>query len=89
MNTNSSKPASPLQFPIATPPVPGEPLEVADGVLWIRMPLPFALDHINLWLIEDGDGWTLVDTGIASDSTKRLWAAVLAHPALKGKRRGV
>lgn len=61
------------------------PLEVAQGVLWLRMPLPFALDHINLWLLEDGKGWTLIDTGIANAETKALWEAVLAHPALGGK----
>ena len=37
-----------LQFPHDTPPPPGQALEVAPGVLWLRMPLPFALDHINL-----------------------------------------
>jgi glyoxylase-like metal-dependent hydrolase (beta-lactamase superfamily II) len=54
-------------------PTPGEALQVAEGVWWIRMPLPFALDHINLWLLEDGDGWTLVDTGIGSEATWALW----------------
>ena len=42
----------------------GETLPVAPGVVWLRSPLPFKLDHINLWLLEDGDGWTVVDTGI-------------------------
>lgn len=55
-------------------PGPGETIEVADGVFWIRMPLPFALDHINLWLLEDGDGWILVDTGFNSAVTRDLWA---------------
>ncbi len=50
-------------------PQPGEAINVADGVWWIRMPLPFALDHINLWILEDGDGWTLVDTGFATLTT--------------------
>ncbi|MGZ5078696.1 MAG: MBL fold metallo-hydrolase [Usitatibacter sp.] len=54
-------------------PTPGEALKVAEGVWWIRMPLPFALDHINLWLLEDGDGWTLVDTGIGAQVTWDLW----------------
>jgi glyoxylase-like metal-dependent hydrolase (beta-lactamase superfamily II) len=54
-------------------PAPGESIEVAPGVLWIRMPLPFALDHINLWLLEDGDGWTLVDTGFGVQATWDLW----------------
>ena len=45
-------------------PATAETREVARGVHWHRMPLPFKLDHINLWLLEDGDGWTAVDTGI-------------------------
>jgi glyoxylase-like metal-dependent hydrolase (beta-lactamase superfamily II) len=62
-----------------TLPPPGETIEVADGVRWLRMPLPFALDHINLWLVDDGDGWTIVDCGLNSDTTKSLWPQVLAH----------
>lgn len=52
--------------------------EVAPGVFWLRMPLPFALDHINLWLLRDGDGWLLVDTGFSLDSVKTHWEAILA-----------
>jgi glyoxylase-like metal-dependent hydrolase (beta-lactamase superfamily II) len=40
------------------------------------MPLPFALDHINLWLLEDGAGWTIVDTGYAMARTKELWEQI-------------
>jgi len=54
-------------------PQPAEAIKVAQGVWWIRMPLPFALDHINLWLLEDGDGWTLVDTGYGVEATWALW----------------
>jgi glyoxylase-like metal-dependent hydrolase (beta-lactamase superfamily II) len=54
-------------------PQPAEAIEAAPGVWWIRMPLPFALDHINLWLLEDGDGWTLVDTGYGVEATWELW----------------
>jgi glyoxylase-like metal-dependent hydrolase (beta-lactamase superfamily II) len=43
------------------------------------MPLPFALDHINLWLVEDGDGWAIIDTGIASEAIKGLWEHIVAH----------
>ncbi len=46
---------------------------MAEGVWWIRMPLPFALDHINLWILEDGDGFTLVDTGYGVEATWTLW----------------
>jgi len=49
----------------------------APGVHWLRMPLPFALDHINLWLIEDGDGYTAVDTGYGTAPTHALWEKVL------------
>lgn len=59
----------------------GQTLEVADGIRWVRMPLPFALDHINLWLLADGDGWTLVDTGYNSDPTRAIWKRVLAGAA--------
>jgi glyoxylase-like metal-dependent hydrolase (beta-lactamase superfamily II) len=59
-------------------PAPGEAIAVADGIWWIRMPLPFALDHINLWLLEDGDGWTLVDTGYGVQATWDLWERHLA-----------
>ena len=59
-------------------PETGDAIEVAEGVLWVRMPLPFALNHVNLFLLEDGDGWTLVDTGIASTEIKQAWDAVLA-----------
>jgi hypothetical protein len=43
-------------------PEPGEPFRVAEGVWWLRFPMPLSLDHINLWLLEDGGGWTIVDT---------------------------
>jgi glyoxylase-like metal-dependent hydrolase (beta-lactamase superfamily II) len=69
----------PLRFPATTPPVPGEPLPIAPGVLWLRMPLPFALDHINLWLVEDGAGWTIVDTGYATAATMAAWERIFAR----------
>jgi glyoxylase-like metal-dependent hydrolase (beta-lactamase superfamily II) len=64
-----------LAFPFPEPPPPGTTLEVATGVHWLRMPLPFALDHINLWLLEDGDGFTLVDTGYGDATTRAIWEA--------------
>lgn len=60
-----------------TLPEPGSTIELAPGVRWIRMPLPFALDHINLWLLRDKvdgvDGWTIIDCGISRDELKVLW----------------
>ncbi|HNE43572.1 MAG TPA: MBL fold metallo-hydrolase [Rhodocyclaceae bacterium] len=67
-----------LEFPHLLPPPSGTTVEVAPGVLWLRMPLPFQLDHINLWALRDGDGWTLVDTGFADEGTRSAWVAVLA-----------
>jgi len=69
----------PLHFPVATPPGAGETLRIAPGVEWLRMPLPFALDHINLWLLEDGPGWTIVDTGYAMTETTARWERVFAE----------
>ncbi|HEY5799175.1 MAG TPA: MBL fold metallo-hydrolase [Burkholderiaceae bacterium] len=70
---------SQLQYPHGdTLPAAGATLELAPGVLWVRMGLPFALDHINLWLLHDGDGWTVVDCGVATDATKASWDSVFA-----------
>ena len=74
-----------LDYPCGDPPAAGATSEVAPGVLWVRMPLPFALRWINLWLLEDGDGWTVVDTGIATDDSRSLWRAIFASPRLRGK----
>ena len=62
-------------------PPPGTLFEVAPGVHWLRMPLPMAgLDHINLWLLEDGDGWVIVDTGLNTDITRAHWQALFDGP---------
>jgi glyoxylase-like metal-dependent hydrolase (beta-lactamase superfamily II) len=62
-----------LDFPIDGFPGPGETIEVAPNIFWLRMPLTASLDHINLWLIEDGEGWAIVDSGFANDATRDLW----------------
>lgn len=67
-----------LQFPHAAAPVPGASMEVAPGLRWLRLPLPFALDHINLWLLQDGADWTIVDCGIATDASRGLWEQIFA-----------
>jgi glyoxylase-like metal-dependent hydrolase (beta-lactamase superfamily II) len=72
---------SALEFPFAEAPAPGALRSVAPGVHWLRMRLPFALDHINLWLLEDGDGWTLVDTGLGDAPTRAQWEELLAGAA--------
>ena len=67
-----------LEYPFPQPPASGELREVASGVFWLRMPLPFALEHINLWLLADGDGWTIVDCGFGTDETRALWEQIFA-----------
>ena len=62
-----------LDYPFAAPPEPGTVTEVAPRVFWLRMPLPFALDHINLWLLADDDGFTLVDCGFGDAATRAIW----------------
>lgn len=65
-----------LVYPLSDVPAPARLVEVAPGVHWLRMPLPFALDHINLWLLRDGDGWTIVDCGYATEMVKNLWERI-------------
>lgn len=66
-------------------PAAGETFEVAPGVHWIRFPLPMGgLDHINLWALDAGDGWALVDTGIALPGAGKAWDALFKGP-LAGK----
>jgi len=72
------KPSEPIEYPIAEQPAPGQAPEIAPGVRWLRMPLPFELNHINLWLLEEDDGWTVVDTGLNLDEIKRHWETALA-----------
>jgi glyoxylase-like metal-dependent hydrolase (beta-lactamase superfamily II) len=67
-----------LEYPYPDVPAPGTTVEVAPGVRWLSMPLPFQLDHINLWLLDDFDGWTIVDCGIANAETRALWETVFA-----------
>ena len=75
----------PLAHPHPAPPPMGGTIEVAPGLLWARLPLPYRLDHVNVYLIEDGDGWALIDAGIGTEATKEAWEVILAGP-LAGKR---
>lgn len=82
-----------MHYPYEQLPDAGTALEIVEGLRWIRMPLPFALDHVNLWLIADHDvdadvdantstsvtGWAAVDTGIALDGVKAHWQQLLTQ----------
>ena len=73
-----------LRYPWETPPEEGKAIEVAEGVLWMRLPLPMKLDHVNVYALDDGDSWTLVDTGFASRRGRAIWTRLLEGP-LGGK----
>ena len=78
-------PPEKLRFPFPRPPAAGELSEIAPGILWLRLPLPFRLNHINIFLIDDGDGWAVLDTGIANKVTREIWEALAAGP-LAGRK---
>jgi glyoxylase-like metal-dependent hydrolase (beta-lactamase superfamily II) len=62
-----------LDYPFDAPPRAGEAGEVAPNILWLRMPLPFALDHINLWMLRESSAFTQVDCGYGDTATRELW----------------
>ncbi len=66
-----------LHYPWPDVPALGTWTTLRPGVHWVRMPLPFALDHINLWVLDDEvdgrAGYTVVDSGISSDVTRQAW----------------
>lgn len=73
-----------IAYPFPEPPSEGAAVEVAPGIIWLRLPLPLALDHVNVFALDDGDGWTIVDTGMASNRTRAIWQGLIAGP-LAGK----
>ncbi|WP_068545449.1 MBL fold metallo-hydrolase [Thalassotalea crassostreae] len=79
INDHESK----LNYPFSIPEKYQKQL-IGDGIYWFRVPLPFKLDHINLYLIEDGDGWCLIDTGMGTNYSKQYWQDV-EHNILDNK----
>jgi glyoxylase-like metal-dependent hydrolase (beta-lactamase superfamily II) len=73
-----------IQHPWETPPPRGGATEVAPGILWLRIPLPMALDHVNVFALDEGDSWTIFDTGLHSEQSVALWEELLAGP-LQGR----
>ena len=69
-----------LSFPWEAPPPEGEALEIAEGVLWARLPLPMALDHVNVYFLREDRGWTMVDTGFDTKRTRGILDALKAGP---------
>ncbi len=73
-------PTAVIDYPWPDPPGEGKAIEVAPGVLWARLPLPMALDHVNVYALADDDGWTLIDTGMASRRSRAIWQKLLDGP---------
>ena len=73
-----------IHYPFDQTPRPGELVKVAPGVFWLQIFMPFTLNHINLWLLEDDDSWSVVDTGLSNYESRKLWELVIAK-YLKGK----
>lgn len=78
---------SKINYPFPEPPAEGEAIAVADGVLWMRLPLPMALDHVNVYALDDGDSWTIIDTGFDTKKSRAIWEKLLTGP-LTGKPVG-
>ena len=73
-----------LDYPFTAPAADGSALELVPGVFWVRMPMPMALDHINVYLLDDGDGWYLVDTGLNTGKSREIWQ-LLAQRYFNGR----
>ncbi|MFC0199833.1 MBL fold metallo-hydrolase [Paracoccus rhizosphaerae] len=73
-----------IRTPHPAPPAEGEAMTIAPGVLWMRLPLPMALDHVNVYALEDDDGWTVVDTGFDSRRGRAIWDGLRDGP-LQGR----
>ncbi len=74
-----------LEFPYSEPPKTGVAIEVRPGIFWARLALPFRLNHVNIYLVEDGAGLALIDTGIDNAASRAAWEALLEGP-LAGRR---
>ena len=73
-----------IRYPFEDIPAQGEAVTVAEGVLWLRLPLPMALDHVNVYAFDEGDSWTIIDTGFDTKKTRAIWRDLMAGP-LQGK----
>src|SRR3569833_642737 len=65
--------ADALRYPWENHPGHDQVVEVMPGVLWLRLKLPFRLNHVNIYLLADGDGWTAVDSGFGNEDSLAAW----------------
>ncbi len=71
--------AAQVSYPFEQSPDTGQAMDIAPGIKWVRLPLPFLLNHINVWLLQDGDGWAIVDTGLFTNTTREIWDYIFEH----------
>ncbi|OWU83144.1 beta-lactamase [Oceanicola sp. 22II-s10i] len=69
-----------LRFPFSEMPDFGDVIEIADGLLWLRIPLPYRLDHVNIYLVRDHGGWAVIDTGIKTPDAIAAWERYFSGP---------
>lgn len=69
-----------VSYPFTEPPPMAGAVEVAEGVLWLRLPLPTRPDHLNAYALDEGDGWTIVDTGADTPASRAAWERLRAGP---------
>lgn len=70
-----------IRYPWSEAPAEGEAVEVAEGILWMRLPLPMKLDHVNIFALDDGEaGWTVIDSGMCTSRSREIWERLLAGP---------
>lgn len=65
--------ADDLDFTVQRPPAYGELTDVLPRLFWVRLPMPAAPNHVNCWLLDNGPGWTMIDTGLNTDDTFEIW----------------
>lgn len=69
---------SPRRAPAEITPLPGSTIEIVPGILWARLPLPFPLRHVNIYMIRDADGWSIIDAGADIPSAREQWLSLLS-----------
>lgn len=73
-----------IRYPVETAPEGTEAIEIAEGILWFRLPLPMALDHVNIYALREEAGWTMIDAGMNTRASRAVLEAVMAGP-LEGR----
>jgi glyoxylase-like metal-dependent hydrolase (beta-lactamase superfamily II) len=69
-----------LTFPFSAPPAAADVTDISADIKWLRLPMPYALDHVNVYLLRVENGWLLIDTGLDSPATRAIWEDVFSGP---------